>query len=106
MVPRVALRNDGLGIDGDAQGTDIAPTCRLPHSVTSDISTPAWKTCFTTSWPCCTIPPIVKPTPGALRMEWPRIPLPGWPDGDASEAAETLARSAARGRELAALLDP
>ena len=43
---------------------------------------------------------------GALRMEWPRIPLPGWPDGDASEAAATLARSAARGRELAALLDP
>ena len=42
---------------------------------------------------------------GALRMEWPRIPLSGWPDGDASEAAETLARSAARGRELAALLD-
>ena len=42
---------------------------------------------------------------GALRMEWPRIPLPGWPDGDASEAAETLARSAVRGRELAALLD-
>ncbi len=43
---------------------------------------------------------------GALRMEWPRVPLSGWPDGDASEAAETLARSAARGRELAALLDP
>ena len=43
---------------------------------------------------------------GALRMDWPRIPLPGWPDGDASEAAETLARSAAHGRELAALLDP
>ncbi len=42
---------------------------------------------------------------GALRMEWPRIPLPGWPDGDAPEAAETLARSATRGRELAALLD-
>ena len=43
---------------------------------------------------------------GALRMDWPRIPLPGWPDGDASEAAETLARSAALGRELAALLNP
>ena len=43
---------------------------------------------------------------GALRMDWPRIPLPGWPDGDASEATETLARSAAHGRELAALLDP
>ena len=34
---------------------------------------------------------------GALRMEWPRIPLPG--------AADELAASAARGRQLAALLD-
>ena len=42
---------------------------------------------------------------GALRMEWPRIPLPGWPDGNAPGAAEALAASAARGRELAALLD-
>ena len=43
---------------------------------------------------------------GALRMEWPRIPLPGWPDGDAPGAADELSASAARGRELAALLDP
>ena len=43
---------------------------------------------------------------GALRMEWPRIPLPGWPDGEAPGAADELADSAARGRELAALLDP
>ena len=28
---------------------------------------------------------------GALRMEWPRIPLPGWPDGNAPGAAEALA---------------
>ena len=42
---------------------------------------------------------------GALRMEWPRIPLPGWPDGDADGAADELEASAARGRELAALLD-
>ena len=42
---------------------------------------------------------------GALRMEWPRIPLPGWPDGDAPGAAEEVAASAARGREFAALLD-
>ena len=40
---------------------------------------------------------------GALRMEWPRIPLPGWPEGGDAEA---LAESVARGRELAALLDP
>ena len=42
---------------------------------------------------------------GALRMEWPRIPLPGWPDGDAPGAADELRVSAARGLELAALLD-
>ena len=35
---------------------------------------------------------------GALRMEWPRIPLP--------DTADALAESAARGRETAALLDP
>ena len=43
---------------------------------------------------------------GALRMEWPRIPLPGWPDGDAPGAADELRTSAERGRQLAALLDP
>ena len=49
---------------------------------------------------------------GALRMEWPRIPIPGWPTPGsagilpASDVAEALAQSAARGRELAALLDP
>ena len=42
----------------------------------------------------------------ALRAEGPRIPLPGWPDGDTEGAAEELARSAAHGRKLAALLDP
>ena len=42
---------------------------------------------------------------GALRMEWPRIPVPGWPDGDEAGAADELAESAARGRVLAALLD-
>ena len=43
---------------------------------------------------------------GALRMEWPRIPMPGWPAGAAPGAAEELVASAARGRELARLLDP
>ena len=42
----------------------------------------------------------------ALRAEGPRIPLPGWPNGEAVGAAAVLAESAARGRELAALLDP
>ncbi len=56
---------------------------------------------------------------GALRMAWPRIPLPYWSEisagtgitdidvaAKAEEASETLASSVARGRELAALLDP
>ena len=51
-------------------------------------------------------PPYREANAGALRMEWPRIPLPGWPDGEADGAAETLTASAARGRELARLLDP
>ena len=42
---------------------------------------------------------------GALHLEWPRIPLPGWPDGYTDGAADALAASAARGRELASLLD-
>ena len=41
----------------------------------------------------------------ALRMEWPRIPIPSWPNGEGEATAEELARSAERGRALAALLD-
>jgi hypothetical protein len=40
----------------------------------------------------------------ALRMEWPRIPLTGWPHGKAKHAQE-FAQSAARGRDIAALID-
>ena len=42
---------------------------------------------------------------GALRMGWPRIPLPGWPNGNLDSSAAVFAESAARGRELAVLLD-
>ena len=51
-------------------------------------------------------PAYRKANAGALRMEWPRIPLPGWPSGESEGAKAALARSAARGRELACLLDP
>ena len=50
-------------------------------------------------------PSYGKANASALRAEGPRIPLPGWPDGDTAGAAEELAASAAKGRELAALLD-
>ena len=42
---------------------------------------------------------------GALRLEWPRIPMPDWPEGVNRTAADKLAASAARGRLLASLLD-
>ena len=51
-------------------------------------------------------PPYRAANAGALRMEWPRIPLPGWPSGESEGAKAALARSVARGRELACLLDP
>ena len=50
-------------------------------------------------------PTYRKANAGALRMEWPRIPLPGWPNGDRGGAVEALAESARRGRQLAQLLD-
>ena len=50
-------------------------------------------------------PVYLEANAGALRMEWPRIPLPGWPEGDESCAAAELVASAKRGRELTRLLD-
>lgn len=43
---------------------------------------------------------------GALRMDWPRIPLPGWSEEGRGDAATLTVAVAARGRELAQLLDP
>ena len=51
-------------------------------------------------------PAYRKANAGALCMEWPRIPLPSWPDGDADGAKTALTQSAVRGREVASLLDP
>ena len=93
-----------LGDDGESTGrrSNLAATARrylerfglgaedLFHHVLATLHDPAYRTA----------------NAGALRMEWPRIPLPGWPDGGDADAADTLSRSAKRGRELAALLDP
>ena len=97
------LRDDGMGTDGDAaHRPNLSATAQryldrlglgvedLFHHVLATLHDPAYR----------------EANAGALRMEWPRIPLPGWPRGEAEGAAEELARSAARGRELAALLDP
>ena len=100
----VWLRDDGLGTDRQRNATPPQPVGAaqryldrlgmgvedLFHHVLVTLHDPAYR----------------QANAGALRMEWPRIPLPGWPDGKADGAAAALARSAARGRELAALLDP
>ena len=99
----VWLRDEGLALDGD--GAQRRPNLSgaaqryldrlglgvedLFHHVLAVLHDPSYR----------------EANAGALRMEWPRIPLPGWPDGDAPGAADELAASAARGRELAALLD-
>ena len=97
------LRDDGLRIDGtstqhrpnlslsaqhylDSMGASVED---LFHHVIATMHNPGYRTA----------------NAGALRMAWPRIPLPGWPDGVAAGAADALAESAARGRQLAALLD-
>ena len=97
------LRDDGLGLHSDQHGRcpNLSEAARLYldrlglgvedlfHHVIAVLHYPAYR----------------KANAGALRMEWPRIPLPGWPDGDEDGAADELAASAARGRKLAALLD-
>ena len=97
------LRDEGLGLEGDGtqRRPNLSPAAQdyldnfglgvedLFHHVLAVLHDPAYR----------------EANAGALRMEWPRIPLPGWPAGDAHGAAEELATSAERGRELAGLLD-
>ena len=98
------LRNDGLGVDGNGiqRRPNLSPVAQryldglgmdvedLFHHVLATLHDPAYR----------------EANAGALRIGWPRIPLPGWPHGEVDGAAEALAASTARGRELAALLDP
>ena len=101
-IPVWLLDNEGLSSADVTRRANLTPTAQryldhlglsaedLFHHVLAVLHDPAYR----------------EINAGALRMEWPRIPLPGYPnDGDES-AAETLRRSAAHGRELAALLDP
>ena len=99
----VWLREDGLGIGAAPMGRrpNLSPAAEryldrvgvgvedLFHHVIAVMHTPEYR----------------EANAGALRMDWPRVPLPGWPDGVADGAASELAVSAERGRKLAALLD-
>ena len=97
------LLDEGLGLEADENGRrpNLSPAAQsyleklglavegLFHHVLAVLHDPAYR----------------EANAGALRMEWPRIPLPGWPDGEGPGAGAELAASAARGRELASLLD-
>ena len=114
------LRDDGLGTDetGSGRRANLSPAARryldtlgmgveeLFHHILAVLHDPAYN----------------RLNADALRAEGPRIPLPGWPDPAGSapvgavreppnrrginHAAQTLSQSAARGRQLARLLDP
>ena len=97
------LRDDGLHLDDD--GTQRRPNLSPAAHSYLDILGLGVEDLFHHVIAVLHDPAYRKANAGALRMEWPRIPLPGWPDGDADDAADELSESAARGRELAALLD-
>ena len=103
------LRNDGLGNAGESsRSPNLSPAAQrylkhinasvedLFHHILAVLHDPAYR----------------QANEGALSIDWPHIPLPGWPTPGsagilpASDAAKALAQSAARGRHLAALLDP
>ena len=97
------LRDDGLGTEGrDVGRANLSATAqRYLDRLGADV-----EDLFYHVLAVLHDPSYRATNAGALRMEWPRVWLPGWPDGEAEGAAEALARSATHGRELAALLDP
>ena len=98
------LRDEGLALDGG--GTQRRPNLSAAAQRYLDRLGLGVEDLFHHALAVLHDPAYREANAGALRMEWPRIPLPGWPDGDAPNAADELTASAARGRELAALLDP
>ena len=97
------LRDDGFGTEGaeGARRRNLSGRARryldrlglgvedLFHHVLATLHVPAYRAA----------------NAGALRMEWPRIPLPGWGDEDGEGDAAGLATSITRGREIGRLLD-
>ena len=97
------LRDDGLGLHGGLDGR--RPNLSLAAQRYLDKLGLGVEDLFHHALAVLHDPAYREANAGALRMEWPRIPLPGWPVGDVGGAADELSESAARGRELAALLD-
>ena len=100
----IYLRDDELGT-GIAEGTPLRPNLSpVAQSYLESLGAGA-EDLFHHVLAVLHDPSYHKTNADALRAEGPRIPLPGWPDGSGDGTADELAASAARGRELAALLD-
>ena len=98
------LRNDGLDMDGTGSPNRPNLSLKAQHYLEGVGATVEDLFYHVIATLHC---PVYRSTnSGVLRMGWPRIPLPGWPDGVADGAADALAASVALGRQLAALLDP
>ena len=87
--------------------TPSQPVSRRRNYYLDSVGAHASRTCSTTCYYCFARPGKYHETTAA-PSGWSgrRIPLPGWPEAaSAAGAADALAASAARGRQLAALLD-
>ena len=100
----VWLRDEGLALDGD--GEQRRPNLSAAAQRYLDRLGLGVADLFYHALGVLHDPGYREDNAGALRMEWPRIPLPGWPESDEEGASEALSVSAARGQELARLLDP
>ena len=98
------LRDDGLGI-GMAAGTQRRPNLSPAAQRYLERLDAGVEDIFHHALAVLHDPAYREANADALRAEGSRIPLPGWPDGSGDGAAAELAASAARGRELATLLD-
>ena len=97
------LRDEGLALDGG--GTQRRPNLSAAAQRYLDRLGLGVEDLFHHALAVLHDPAYREANAGALRMEWPRIPLPGWPNGETPGAADDLRAIAARGRELAGLLD-
>ena len=82
-----------------------APICRPPPSAISTAWAWAWRTCSTTCSPCCTTPRTARRTPGRCGWSGRASRFRAGPTATRPGRRKSFAASAARGRELAALLD-
>ena len=97
------LREEGLGInEGELKSQ---PNLSIAAQTYLDVPGKSETDLFYHVLAVLHTPAYQEANAGALRAEGPRIPLPGWPEGESPGAAVELAASAERGRELAQLLD-